>query len=142
MRRPDHHRNKGQIVVCLVVGLYVSCFLVFVSRCGIIGSRYPLGRPTDNLKYSIVSPDGMHVLQLYQNEGRGATVSESSTVVVSAIGDGRKWRSQESWSVFFSYRYTFMDVEWIDDETIRISSDPEHPSKQFVLTMNIYQDEF
>lgn len=119
-----------------------SCIYLLLLCTACVPISIAPSRPTDRLEYSIVSPDGMHVLQLYQNDGRGATITTSSTVAVSAVNGGRKWLDQETWFLFFSYRYTFIDVEWIDEQTIRITSSPEHPSKQFVLTMNIYQDEF
>ena len=43
------------------------------------------GRPAEKLTASLDSSDGLHTMEVYDNGGKGATVSCSSTVVLSSI---------------------------------------------------------
>lgn len=68
-------------------------------------------------------------------------MAESSVVIITAIGNGKKQDGKESWSLYFSYPYSDITAEWIDNETVRIKNANIHHDDGFVV-LNIFQKEF
>lgn len=132
---PSTETIKRKKLLCLCVVILLSLFILTACQSNKID-----GRPADKLVYSTVSPDGKHELSVYRNDGRGATVSYSSSVFISSIQDGWKWRGKDIWCLLFVYRETELKAAWVDNDTIRISC--YSPTRSFSLTLYIYQDEF
>ena len=127
-------RKRLMIILILVLFLCTSCRNSESKRID--------NRPVDQMISSECSPDGKHMLAVYKNEGRGATVAESLVIIISALDGGQKWKDKDGWSLFFSYRDTDINATWVDNETVRIFSTEDNHRKHFALTMSIYQDEF
>lgn len=68
-------------------------------------------------------------------------MAESSVVIITAIGNGKKQDGKESWSLYFSYPYSDITAEWIDNETVRIKNANIHHDDGFVV-LNIFQNPF
>ena len=128
--------GRKQLMVLLIL-VFICCTACRDSRSNRIDDR-----PVDHMVYSQSSPDGKHMLTVYNNDGRGATVAESLVIIISAIEGGQKCKNKDGWSLFFSYRDTCISAAWVDNETVRIFSTEDNNKKHFTLTMSIYQDEF
>ena len=97
------------------------------------------GRPAEKLTAVLYSLDGLHTMEVYDNGGKGATVSFSSTVIISANPGGDQWKNKKKWCIYFSYPYDQITAEWISDDTVVIrnsfASDKE-------TELSIYRDEY
>ena len=136
-------RNTCKTPIARKWFVIILIFVLFCcTSCRDSRSNMIDGRPADHMAYSESSPDGKHMLTVYKNDGRGATVAESLVIIISAMDGGRKWKDKDGWSLFFSYRDTSISATWVDDETVRIFSTEDNNKKHFTLNMSIYQNEF
>ena len=97
------------------------------------------GRPAEKLTASLDSPDGLHTMEVYDNGGKGATVSCSSTVIISANPGGDQWKGKKKWCIYFSYPYDQITVEWLGNDTVVIRN-PYATEKETELS--IYRKEY
>jgi len=133
-------------IICLIACAILAAQIVFPSMVSYtvpyILSFFrndPYPGPHDTLTMSQLSPDGLHLLEVYDNDGAGATVGRSSTVFVKAIGSGERYQGQEIWSICFRYHWTGVTARWHDNETVIITlpGDTEE-----TVYWNIYQEEY
>ncbi len=77
------------------------------------------------LVYSIISPDGAHVLEVYRQNG-GATTTYSILCSVNDVDNNKKR------NIYFKYREDDVEVYWVDEETVCIEG----------KELNVYNDQF
>lgn len=81
-------------------------------------------RPRDELISSITSPDGIHIMNIYRNNG-GATVDWSTTISIQKVG------ALTERNIYFHYHEKNPDeAVWVDNDTVRVNG----------LELNIYKD--
>ncbi len=91
----------------LVILVLLSCLLIVLTAC----SR---GRPRDVLVESIPSPDGKHVMNVYESSG-GATIDFSVTVAIKDVSMGSEW------NVYFHYhKQHVLNAVWENNSIVFI----------------------
>ena len=131
--KPCNHISFFVILSFVIIFIIIILSLFFSHR----DARFLDNRPHDRQIYSALSVDEKHRMEVYLNNGRGATVAPSSTIFVYAIGDGLKYKNKSVWCVYFSYRNTSIEAKWITDDTIEI----RHTDSEKVIETSIYTDE-
>ena len=97
------------------------------------------GRPAEELTYHALSPDELHSLDIYFNQGKGATVADSAVIIISSIDSGDKWNGKDKWCIYYAYRYPIVTAEWLDNKTIIVHNSDINPND---VMLDIYQNEF
>ena len=123
------------VVFVLTRGVLVSTILSAHSH----SAGFVDGRPAEKLTASLDSPDGLHTMEVYDNGGKGATVSYSSTVIISANPGGDQWKNKKRWCIYFSYPYDQVTAEWLGNDTVVIRN-PYASEK--ATELSIYRDEY
>lgn len=97
------------------------------------------GRPAEELTCHSLSPDELHSLDVYYNGGKGATLADSTVIIISSINSGDKWKNKDKWCLYYAYRYTNVTAEWLDNKTIIVHNSDINPND---VMLDIYQNEF
>lgn len=129
--------NNRKSRLTITAALFVCAVMILMAGC----SRPPSidGKAAEMLVSTMESPDHLHYLSVYQQNGAGATVAESVTVFISAIGDGERYQNKEIWCILLAYPCSgkHFEAEWVDNESIKvIGYDDRNVEKYKVL--NIY----
>ena len=106
-----------KLVFSLIILLLAVLLTIHVYRHF---SRFIDGRPAEKLTAVLVSPDGLHTMEVYDNGGKGATVGVSSVVMITANDGGEKWKGKKTWCVYYTYHYSGITAEWISNDTVLI----------------------
>ena len=80
--------------VCLVIA--VLPLVVLTGGMALFnGPRKQIDhRPAEKLICSVSSPDQKHLAKYYTDDGAGATVDCSATVIIEAQNGGEKWKTK------------------------------------------------
>ena len=103
---------------------HLICFTLLAFLIVMLCAGCANQRPRDELISSITSPDGIHIMNIYRNNG-GATVDWSTTISIQEIG------AQTERNIYFHYHEENPDeAVWVDNDTVRVNG----------LELNIYKD--
>ncbi len=137
--------KRKKIIAYVISGhivyiLYISLLLLIIFLVDRPEPRKD-GHIIVTLSSSISSPDGLHSLMIYTNEGASPkSTADATNVFITANNSGERWDRKETWCLFSSLRDNDIHAGWIDNETVEIYSGNES-LKKYCLIMNIYQDE-
>ena len=124
--------------VCLVIA--VLPLIVLTGGMALFnGPRKQIDhRPAEKLICSVSSPDQKHLAKYYTDDGAGATVDCSATVIIEAQNGGEKWKTKWQWCLFWAYHVRdSLELEWLDDETLKVTETKEQVS----FELPIYADQ-
>jgi hypothetical protein len=94
---------------------HIICFVSLSFAIVILFTGCAHQRPRDELITSVPSPDGIHMMKIYRNNG-GATVDWSTTISIQKVG------SSTEKNVYFHYHEKDPDeAVWVDNDTVRIN---------------------
>ena len=130
------HGRLGILFLCiLLVTIVILPLYIWKTH----QSSFIDGRPVENLIFHSVSSDGLHSLDLYYNDGKGATIADSTVIIISSIDNGDKWYGKEKWCLYYAYRYSDVTAEWMDNRSIIIHHSGKDRNE---IVLDIYQNEF
>ena len=135
--------RRGQVVlgvlaVCLVISVLPLAMLVG----GKVVFNGPVKqidhRPAEKLICSVPSPDQKHLAKYYTDDGAGATVDRSATVIIEAQNGGKTWKNKKQWCLYWAYHVgDSLEIEWLDNETLKVTETIEQVS----FELPIYADQ-
>lgn len=139
-------KAKSIIVFLAVVNVALAvlvCMLLvrveLISRDNTLVDGYVINREDKTIAQHIVAPDGMHYVNVYTDKGEGATVAPSANVLVATVGTAQRWEGKREWVLYHSYRWTDLEIQWLDNETLLIRN-PYNWEGPKEIELNIYQD--
>ena len=100
MKEMKQIRGWYGIIIALIFSVVFFLTILSVHRhfAGFID-----GRPAEKLTAVLYSLDGLHTMEVYDNGGKGATVSFSSTVIISANPGGDQWKNKKKWCILIIF---------------------------------------